>query len=60
MVSGREVSRPDGFYLFPEFSHNLVNDARSPILHQELAAAAAAADDDDVTVSFVMNARVGK
>ena len=57
MVSGREVSRPDGFYLFPEFSHNLVNDARSPILHQELAAAAA---DDDVTVSFVMNARVGK
>ena len=57
MVSGREVSRPDGFYLFPEFSHNLVNDTRSPILHQELAAAA---DDDDVTVSFVMNARVGK
>ena len=58
MVSGREVSRPDGFYLFPEFSHNLVNDTRSPILHQELAAAAD--DDDDVTVSFVMNARVGK
>ena len=57
-MSGREVSRPDGFYLFPEFSHNLVNDTRSPILHQELAAAAAA--DDDVTVSFVMNARVGK
>ena len=56
-MSGREVSRPDGFYLFPEFSHNLVNDTRSPILHQELAAAD---DDDDVTVSFVMNARVGK
>ena len=36
------------------FSRFLVKDTRSPILHQELGAG------DDVTVSFVMNASVGK
>ena len=39
---------------FLTFSRFLVKGTRSPILHQELAA------DDDVTVSFVMNASVGK